>query len=170
MFLPRVIVLAARFGGLVPTLSMLLAAPVAQAQGAAPFDGFAGNWTGGGDVNLTDGSHEKVRCKADYSVPPSGEKLHIAMNCASDSFKVQVISNVVADGSGNLSGVWRETTRQGEGSVSGQVIGPGQISASLDGTAYGIQLTVNTRGSQQAVAIQAQGTDVQSVRISLHKN
>ena len=170
MFFPTVSVLAARFGRLVPALAILLAAPMAQAQKAAPFDSFAGSWTGGGEVNLSDGTHEKVRCKADYSVPPSGEKLHIAMNCASDSFKVQVISNVVVDGSGNLSGVWRETTRQGEGSVSGQVIAPGQISASLDGTAYGIQLTVNTRGSQQAVAIQAQGTDVQSVRINLRKN
>ena len=103
-------------------------------------------------------------------MPPSGEKLHISMNCASDSFKVQVISNVVADGNGGLSGVWRETTRQGEGSVSGQVVGPGQISASLDGTAYGIQLTVNTKGNQQSVAIQAQGTDVQSVRISLRRS
>ena len=140
-----------------------------EAQGASPFSGFSGTWSGGGDVNLTDGSHEKVRCKAEYSVSPSGENLHISMNCASDSFKVQVISNVVADGNGGLSGVWRETTRQGEGSVSGQVVGPGQLSASLDGTAYGIQLTVNTKGNQQSVAIQAQGTDVQSVRISLRR-
>ena len=170
MFPTRVFPTGRGWAALVGVVALLSAGISVKAQDASPFNGFSGTWSGGGDVNLTDGSHEKVRCKAEYSVPPSGEKLHISMNCASDSFKVQVISNVVADGSGGLSGVWRETTRQGEGSVSGRVVGPGQISANLEGTAYGIQLTVNTRGNQQSVAIQAQGTDVQSVRISLRRS
>ena len=170
MIPPRMFMMVRFMAPLFGAVAFLSGGVLAEAQGASPFAGFAGTWSGGGDVNLTDGSHEKVRCKAEYSVPPSGEKLHIAMNCASDSFKVQVISNVVSDGNGGLSGVWRETTRQGEGSVSGQVVGPGQITANLEGTAYGIQLSVNTRGNQQSVAIQAQGTDVQSVRISLRKS
>ncbi len=152
-----------------PAAALLVAATLVPALGAGPFDGFSGNWAGGGDIAMTDGSKEKVRCKAEYSVPPSGGALHININCASDSYKVQVISNVVAAADGSLSGTWRELTRQAEGSVSGRIAGPGQIQASLEGTVYGIQLSVTTKGSQQAVAIQAQGTDVQSVRIQMKK-
>lgn len=146
-----------------------LIASVGQAQTATPFEGFAGGWSGGGDIAMTDGSHEKIRCKADYSVPPSGRALHITINCASDSYKVQVRSNVVAEENGSLSGTWREVTRQAEGSVTGRIAGPGQIQASFEGTVYGIQLSVNTRGDQQAVAIRAQGTDVESVNITMRR-
>ncbi len=149
--------------------ALVLAASVAQAQVATPFAGFAGSWAGGGDIAMTDGSRERIRCRADYSVPPSGQALHISINCASDSYKVQVRSNVVAEGGGRLSGTWRELTRQAEGSVTGQVAGPGQIQASLEGTVYGIQLSVNTRGDQQAVAIRAQGTDIEAVNITLRR-
>ena len=157
-----------RFLAPAPAVALLIAATVSQAQNA-PFAGYPGNWAGGGDIAMTDGAREKVRCKADYSVPPSGSALHISINCASDSYKVQVISNVVAAADGSLSGTWRELTRQAEGSVSGRIAGPGQIQASLEGTVYGIQLSVTTKGNQQAVAIQAQGTDVQSVRIQMKK-
>lgn len=146
----------------------LTGASALQAQGAAPFAGFAGNWSGGGEIAMTDGSKERIRCRAQYSNPPSGNALHISINCASDSYKVNVISNVVADAGGDLSGTWRETTRQAEGNVSGRVNG-GQIQATLDGTVYSISLSVNTRGASQSVSISAQGADVQSVRISMHK-
>ncbi len=161
--------MARRFGAAVPAAALLFAATISQAQNAAPFAGFAGSWMGGGDISMADGSQEKIRCKAEYSVPPSGEALHISINCASDSYKVQVVSNVVAGGDGSLSGTWKELTRQAEGSVSGRIAGPGQIQASLEGTVYGIQMSLTTRGNLQAVAIKSQGTDVQSVRIQMRK-
>ncbi len=136
---------------------------------AGPFAGFAGEWTGGGDIAMTDGSQEKIRCKASYSVGPSGEALNINVNCASDSYRVNIISNVVAQGT-SFSGTWRETTRQADGKVTGRVPGPGELQASLDGTGFGIQLAATTNGKQQAVTIQAEGTDVKSVKISLHKS
>ena len=88
---------------------------------------------------MTDGSQEKIRCKASYSVGPSGEALNINVNCASDSYRVNIISNVVADGT-SFSGTWRETTRQADGKVTGRVPAPGELQASLDGTGFGIQL------------------------------
>ncbi len=148
----------------------LFLAPQARAQGSAPFAGFSGSWSGGGDIAMTDGSRERIRCRASYSVSPSGQALHIDINCASDSYKVQVISNAVVSEGGHLSGTWREVTRQAEGSVSGQLTGPGQFQASLEGTVYGIELSVNTRGGLQAVAIEAQGTDVKSVHIQMRRN
>ena len=136
---------------------------------AGPFAGFAGEWTGGGDISMTDGSQEKIRCKASYSVGPSGAALNINVNCASDSYRVNIISNVVAEGT-NFSGTWRETTRQADGKVTGRVPAPGELQASLDGTGFGIQLAATTNGKQQAVTIQAEGTDVKTVKISLHKS
>lgn len=167
MFIERHSSKAARWLG--PLAAAAMIASVAQAQTAAPFAGFSGEWSGGGDIAMTDGSREKIRCKASYSVTPSGEGLHVSINCASDSYKVQVVSNIVVDAGGQLSGSWQEKTRQAEGSVTGRIAGPGQIQASLEGTVYGIQMSVNTRGNQQAVAIRAQGTDVQKVDIVMRR-
>lgn len=155
------------FGRLAAASTIAMMATASQA--ATPFAGFSGDWSGGGDIAMTDGSREKIRCRASYSVPPSGEALHVSINCASDSYKVQVVSNIVVDDEGKLSGSWQEKTRQAEGSVSGRVAGAGQIQASLEGTVYGIQLSVNTKGNQQAVAIRAQGTDIESVNITLRR-
>ncbi len=74
----------------------------------------------------------------------------------------------VAQGN-NFSGTWKETTRQVDGKVTGRVPAPGEFQASLEGTGFGIQLSATTNGKQQAVTIQSQGTDVQTVKISLRK-
>ncbi len=142
--------------------------PIAPAWAAGPFAGFDGEWSGNGDIAMTDGSREKIRCKASYSVGPSGEALHISMNCASDSYRVNIISNVVAQGN-DFQGTWRETTRQVDGQVTGHVPQPGEFQASLNGTGFSIQLAATSNGRQQAVTIQSQGTDVQTVKISLRR-
>ena len=147
----------------------MLLSTLTPALAAGPFAGFAGEWSGSGDISMTDGSQEKIRCKASYSVGPSGEALNINVNCASDSYRVNIISNVVAQGT-SFSGTWRETTRQADGTVTGRIPSPGELQASLDGTGFGIQLAATTNGKQQAVTIQAEGTDVKSVKISLRKS
>ena len=149
--------------------TLLSTACFTPAVAAGPFAGFAGEWTGGGDISMTDGSQEKIRCKASYSVGPSGVTLNINVNCASDSYRVNIISNVVAQGS-SFEGTWRETTRQADGKVTGRVPTPGELQANLDGTGFGIQLAATTNGKQQSVTIQAEGTDVKTVKISLHKS
>jgi len=39
---------------------------------AGPFAGFEGAWSGNGTVALSDGTTERIRCKADYKVNGSG--------------------------------------------------------------------------------------------------
>ncbi len=157
-----------RCAAALPLAAILATALLTPASAAGPFAGFSGQWAGTGDIAMSDGSREKIRCKATYSVGPSGDALHIDMNCASDSYRVNIISNVVAEGN-NFSGTWKETTRQVDGSVTGRVPAPGEFQASLEGTGFGIQLSATTNGKQQAVTIQSQGTDVQTVKISLRK-
>jgi hypothetical protein len=45
---------------------MMIAVPV-HAQ-PAPFAGLPGSWTGSGSIALSDGSHERLRCRATYRV------------------------------------------------------------------------------------------------------
>lgn len=151
-----------------PAVALLSMAAVRPAVAAGPFSNFAGEWTGTGDIAMTDGSREKIKCKATYGVGPSGQALNINVNCASDSYRVNIISNVVAQGN-SFSGTWRETTRQVDGDVTGRIPSPGSYQASLQGTGFGIELAATSNGKIQAITINAQGTDVQTVKISLRK-
>src|SRR5438874_11293629 len=77
---------------------------------SGPFTGMAGNWSGGGTVTLDDGSTERIRCRATYAVGAGGNGLNQNLLCASDSYKFDLRSNVIAEG-GALSGTWSETGR-----------------------------------------------------------
>jgi len=105
--------------------------------------------------------------EATYDSAEGGDTLAIAVNCASDSYKVQLISKVVAQGEG-FSGAWQETTREVSGNITGRMPAPGQMEANLEGMGFGIQLAATTNG-RQPVTIRSQGTDVQSVSITLRK-
>jgi hypothetical protein len=80
---------------------MIMVLPV-RAQ-PAPFAGLPGFWTGSGSIALSDGSHERLRCRATYRVDDSGMRLRQTRRCASDSYKFDLSSDVVSDGA-RLSG------------------------------------------------------------------
>ena len=149
-------------------LAALLSFTAAPAFAASPFTGFPGEWTGAGDVTMSDGSHDRIKCKASYSAGPSGQALNINVNCASDSYRVNIIANIVAQGT-DFSGTWRETTRQVNGDVKGRVPAPGEYQANLAGTGFSLALAATSNGKMQAITITSQGTDVQSVKISLKR-
>ena len=165
-------VMGGRFGsrGLAAGLpaALLLAAAVSPAAAASPFANFPGEWSGTGDVTMTDGSQDRIKCKATYSTGPGGQALRINVNCASDSYRVNIISDVVAQGN-TFSGTWRETTRQVSGDVTGRVPAPGEYQASLDGTGFALALAATSNGKAQAITIDSQGTDVRRVKITLRK-
>src|SRR5947199_9917534 len=77
---------------------------------SGPFAGMAGVWAGGGTVTLDDGSSERIRCRATYAVSRDGSGLNQSLTCASDSYRFNLASNVVASG-GSLSGTWSESSR-----------------------------------------------------------
>src|SRR5258708_29589457 len=86
---------------------------------SAPFAGMAGVWSGNGTISLEDGSKERIRCKATYAVSSEGTGLNQALLCASDSYKFELKSDVIATG-GTLSVTWAETTRNVSGSLEGR--------------------------------------------------
>src|SRR5436853_2655022 len=85
---------------------------------SGPFAGMAGVWAGGGTITLDDGSSERIRCRATYAVGAGGNGLNQSLTCASDSYRFNLSSNVVARGD-VLSGTWSETSRNVSGNVEG---------------------------------------------------
>ena len=139
----------------------------ASAQSDSPFSTLAGSWSGSGTISMNDGHNERIRCKAQYEVAPSGIIMHQNLRCASDSYKFEVKSSLQADGS-QIMGTWTETTRQVTGDVTG-TIQNGNISTSVKGTGFTATLAVQTKGNSQAVSIVPTGTDIQAVKIELKR-
>jgi hypothetical protein len=134
---------------------------------SGPFAGLAGVWSGGGTITLDDGSTERIRCRATYAVGDGGNGLNQSLTCASDSYRFNLASNVVASG-GSLSGTWSESSR----GVSGNLEGRGgngnfQVIASAPGFTANISLT--TRGNRQSVVIRGE-SQFRGASISLSRS
>ena len=152
--------------GAVAGLTMILAsAGLAQ---AGPFSSFEGNWTGSGTVTVDNGTKERLRCRAHYTVGGDGTTLQQNLTCASDSYKFNVVANVRAEGSA-LSGSWSETSRGADGQVVGR-IGPTQISAQVNGPGFSARIGIAARGGRQSVTISPTGTDISNVSVTMSKN
>src|SRR6201998_471836 len=89
--------------------ALMLSASASYAQ-SRPFAGFNGAWSGNGTVALSDGTTERIRCRADYKVDGTGLGLKQNLNCASDSYKFELSSNVTSQGD-RISGNWSEASR-----------------------------------------------------------
>jgi hypothetical protein len=134
---------------------------------AGPFAGLAGNWSGGGTITLDDGSSERIRCRATYAVGAGGNGLNQTLTCASDSYKFNLASNVIAQGAA-ISGSWTESTRNVSGTLEGRAgNGHFQVVASAAGFTANISLT--TSGNKQSVVIKSD-TALRSASISLSRS
>jgi len=134
----------------------------------APFAGLSGPWSGAGTVTMTNGATERIRCKASYAVNATGKALQQSLRCASDSYRLEIRSNVSSE-RGSLSGSWAEATRGLSGNVSGRATGAA-ISANVAGAGFTARLNVRTQGDKQSVTLKPQGdSEVSAVSISLRK-
>ena len=155
-----------RRGACLPALVGFLALS-APALAASPFAGFTGNWKGSGSIQ-TDGGQEAITCKARYTTAAGDSTLNIDVNCASDSYRVNIVSNVVAQGD-RFTGSWQETTRQLSGDVSGRIPEPNTFQASLETVGGGLQLGARTNGKRQAITITSQGSEIHGATITLKR-
>jgi hypothetical protein len=134
---------------------------------SGPFAGLAGVWSGGGTVTLDDGSTERIRCRATYAVGNGGNGLNQSLTCASDSYRFNLSSNVVASG-GSLSGTWSESSRGVTGNLEGRATnGTFQVIASAPG--FNANITLTTRGNKQSVVIRAE-SQFRGASISLSRS
>jgi hypothetical protein len=130
------------------------------------FNGLAGNWSGGGSVTLDDGSSERIRCRATYAVGEGGAGLNQTLTCASDSYKFNLASNVVAEG-GVLSGSWSESSRNVSGTLSGRG-GNGNFQLVASAPGFNANITLTTRGNKQSVMIRSESV-LRAATISLSR-
>ena len=120
------------------------------------FAGMAGNWSGGGTITLDDGSKERVRCRATYAVRADGNAINQTLTCASDSFKFNLASNVIAQGTA-LSGTWSESIRNASGNLEGRG-GGGSFQMIASGAGFTANISLTTHGNKQSVVIKSEGT------------
>jgi hypothetical protein len=133
---------------------------------SAPFAGFDGSWSGTGKVTMSDGSSERIRCRANYKVGSGGSTLEQSLRCASDSYKFDLASNVTSSGS-NVSGSWSESSRNVFGNLNGKA-GGGQIDVFVEAAGFAANITLTTRGNKQNVSITSKG-EIRGVQISMVK-
>jgi hypothetical protein len=149
------------------TLVAALAFTSASYAQSGPFAGMAGVWSGGGTVTLDDGSTERIRCRATYAVGEGGNGLNQSLTCASDSYRFNLASNVIASG-GSLSGTWSESSRGITGNLEGRAAnGTFQVIASAPG--FNANITLTTRGNRQSVVIRAE-SQFRGASISLSRS
>lgn len=146
--------------------ALMLSVSVGHAQ-SGPFAGFNGAWTGNGTVALSDGTTERIRCKADYRVNGTGLGLKQTLKCASDSYKFDLTSDVTSEGD-RISGNWSEASRNVFGELHGTA-GGGRIEVFVEANGFAANLTLMTNGNKQTVQISSKG-EIRGVNITMVKS
>jgi hypothetical protein len=132
-----------------------------------PFAAMAGNWTGGGTIDLTNDIRESLRCRAQHTYGQASSSLALSIRCASDNYKFELTSNVV-ERNGQISGKWSEVTYKAAGTISGRVAG-NRVSAVAHSDSLTTNVVVTTSGNRQTVTITPERTYVISVKIALSR-
>jgi hypothetical protein len=132
----------------------------------SPFTAMSGSWSGGGTITTSSGNKERIRCRARYDVDGDGSSLGLMLRCASDSYNFELQSNATHS-NGAVSGTWSENTRRVGGNIDGSARG-NAINLRVSGV-ISATLGVSTNANQQSISIQAPGTELQSVAISLSR-
>jgi hypothetical protein len=131
----------------------------------SPFNSMRGSWSGDGAITLSNGAQERIRCRASYS--PSGPSLRMSLVCASDSYKVDLTSQITSSG-GEIKGTWAEASRNVNGEVAGTTAGS-TIQLTAKSALFSASLLVKTNGRNQTISITAPGTEVSRVAIALKR-
>src|ERR1700688_984835 len=145
---------------------LMLSVTASNAQ-SGPFAGFSGAWSGNGTVALSDGTTERIRCKADYKVDGSGLGLKQSLHCASDSYKFDLSSDVTSQGD-RISGNWSEASRNIFGNLQGTA-GRGRIDVFVEASGFAANLILQTNGNRQTVEISSKG-EIKGVNITMVKS
>jgi len=143
------------------------AAPAANAAPDSPFAAFFGEWVGGGEVAGTNGSSERIRCRASGADAYDGAGLAQSIVCASPSYRIDIKCDVQAYGH-NVSGAWREDTRGASGRLTGTIAG-GRFDGAVTGPSFTADVQLQSNGRRQIVRIVPKGADIADVKIELRR-
>lgn len=137
---------------------------------ASPFAKLAGQWAGSGTIELANGTHEAIKCRASYDVLEEKNNLQLSIRCASDSYNFDMHASATLAANA-VSGSWNEMSRNVAGKISGTA-GGDHIDVVADSSAFTASLALTTRGDRQSVVIKSKeaNTTVKGATISLQRS
>ncbi len=134
---------------------------------ANPVMNLPGRWSGPGNILMSNGETEKMRCIATYFVEGGGGSVKQNLRCAGQGYKIDAISNLrVANG--RISGGWEERTWDTKGSISGDVKEDG-FNLTIDGPGFSAAMAVKTNNCNQSINITPRGNAVARISMNLGK-
>jgi len=140
------------------------------AQRIAAFDRLAGQWSGSGTIELSNGSHESIKCRAAYDVLREQSKLHLNIRCASEgaNFDLRASADYSA---GAVTGYWSESSRGVAGTISGRADGD-RFQVVARSASFAATLTLVTHGGRQSVAIRSHDaqSSIKAVSMNLRRS
>jgi hypothetical protein len=116
----------------------------------------AGSWegTGTGAPNLAAGPVLRIACRVAY-IPGGAAQLHIALDCASKGYRVQIESDLSQTGD-RLAGTLVEREIGVQGNLSG-TIGRDRMDLVVSGMGLSASLSVTLHGDAQVVTLRGLG-------------
>jgi hypothetical protein len=140
------------------------------AETVTPFTKLAGQWAGSGTIDLANGAHEAIKCRASYDVLEEKNNLQLSIRCASDSYNFDMHGSATL-ASNAISGSWSEVSRNVAGKISGTAEGD-RIVVEADSSAFTASLALTTHGDKQSVIIKSKesNTAVKGATISLQRS
>lgn len=149
--------------------AMLAAGAVAAATVAAanPVLNLPGRWSGPGNIVMSSGETEQMRCIATYFVEGNGATVKQNLRCAGQGYKIDAITNLKV-ANGRISGGWEERTWATTGSIKGDVQGDG-FSLTIDGPGFTAAMAVKTSNCNQSINITPRGNAVARISMNLGK-
>ena len=144
-------------------------ATVGSAPSESPFAQLAGGWSGAGTIDLANGRHEAIKCRASYDVLEAQNKLQLNIHCASESYNFDLRASATYSADA-ITGTWSESTRNAAGTLSGKVEGAG-FRVVAKGQTFGADMNLVTQGNKQSVTIRSQDekAEVRGATITLQR-
>jgi hypothetical protein len=154
----------------------ILAAALFIASGFGPacageaFSRLAGQWRGTGTIEFANKTKETLHCRAAYDVLRSGANLQLAIRCASDSYRIDLMGSAT-ESNGKVTGSWSEATLNVSGTLSGSAEGSA-IKVMASSPVFSASFGLVTNGRRQSVSIRSETPDstIRAASISLARN
>jgi len=148
-------------------MALLFVSMISLPASAGVFDSFAGTWRGTGKVFLKDGRRESMSCKIKSIIEVNGSRAYHIVKCKSDSKKIKVRINLIANNL-NISGNWSAS-----GSVEGEVWGIAKgkaLNLQLGGHGITASLKLTANKCTQKMSLNGEIGKVRKITVQLKKS
>jgi hypothetical protein len=134
---------------------------------ANPVSNLPGRWSGPGNIMMSNGSSEQMRCVATYFVEGNGSSVKQNLRCASQGYKIDAVTSLSVAGN-QVSGAWEERTWATTGSIKGNMLGDG-FNLTIDGPGFTAAMAVKTTNCNQSISITPRDNTVSRISMTLGK-